>query len=142
MTTKEYLRQIERVNLIIEDKITEIESLRGIAIRLNCNSETERVQTSGVKDRIGDIVSDIVDKEEELKAVMSEHIKRKTIIVKQIESITNNTYYKILNKRYIRFQGLQQIADEMGYSKRQIDRLHGKALLDFESLYGKNYVNL
>ena len=142
MTTKEYLRQIERVNLVIEDKITEIESLRGIASRLNGNPETERVQTSVVKDKIGDIVSEIVDKEEELKTVMSEHIKKKAIIVKQIEGISNNTFYKILTRKYIRFDTLSHIADEMGYSKRQIDRLHGKALLNFESIYGETYLDL
>lgn len=142
MTTKEYLRQVERLNLIIEDKMTEIESLRGIASRLSGNAENERVQTSLTKDKIGDIVSKIVDKEEELKVVMGEHIEKKSIIIKQIEGITNNTFYKILTKKYIRFQSLTQIADDMGYSKRQIDRLHGKALLDFESLYGAKYLKL
>lgn len=142
MTTKEYLRQVERLNLIIEDKMTEIETLRGIASRLSGNTENERVQTSLTKDKIGDIVSKIVDKEEELKVVMGEHIETKSIIIKQIEGITNNTFYKILTKKYIRFQSLTQIADDMGYSKRQIDRLHGKALLDFESQYGEKYLKL
>ena len=48
--------------------------------------------------------------------------------------------YQILFSRYIEKKTFEKIATEMEYSWRQIVRLHGKALQQFEKKYGEEYL--
>lgn len=138
MTTKEYLSQIGRLNRMIENKTAEIYQLRTIAYNATIQTnDSDRVQTSGDKDRLGNIVSEIVDTENEV----SEMIKRRSKIVGQIESITDTDYYDILAKRYILGKDIKYIAVERDKSLRHIGRVHDRALKCFERIYGQEYTN-
>lgn len=49
--------------------------------------------------------------------------------------------YNILFARYIEKKTFEVIATEMKYSWRQVVRLHGTALKQFEKKYGEGYLN-
>lgn len=50
--------------------------------------------------------------------------------------------YNILFARYIEKKTFEVIATEMNYSFRNITRLHGRALKEFEKKYGEQYIGL
>jgi hypothetical protein len=52
----------------------------------------------------------------------------------------DETLYTILFSRYVEKKTFEKIATETSYCYRQITRLHGKALREFEKKYGETYL--
>ena len=80
--------------------------------------------------------------EEKLDKLIDEFVDKKNLIISQIDKIENETYYEILFARYIEKKTFEKIADELTYSWRQVIRLHGRALQEFERVYGNMYLNI
>ena len=98
MTTQEYLWQIQRFERMITNKLDEIHKLRMILSGTSSiGNLTEKVQTSGNKDRIGSSVVKIVDMENEV----DELIDKRYEIVRQIESLPDTQMYDVLAQRYV-----------------------------------------
>lgn len=68
----------------------------------------------------------------ELKDQMEKRIKIRREITKKIEAMQDETEKTVLRLRYIHWMRWEQIADRMGYSIRNITKIHGKALAHFE----------
>ena len=139
MTTKEYLCQISRLDRMIQNKLAEISQLRELAMSVSAVKNEERVQTTPNFDKIGTAYCKIEEMEEKLDTLIDEFVDKKNLIISQIDKIENETYYEILFARYIEKKTFEKIADEMTYSWRQVIRLHGRALQEFEKKYGNTY---
>lgn len=140
MTTKEYLSQVSRINKMINNKLSEVYQIKTLACSISVAVGEERVQSSGSQDRLGNTVAKFVDLEKEVDVMIDELIEKRKILINQIDSLENEIYYELLTLKYIKGDKLDKIADDMGYSFRQITRIHGAALLDFEKKYGKTYL--
>ena len=68
----------------------------------------------------------------ELKDQMEKRIKIRREITEKIEAMQDETEKTVLRLRYIHWMRWEQIADRMGYSIRNITKIHGKALAHFE----------
>lgn len=139
MTTKEYLCQISRLDRMIQNKLAEISQLRELAMSISAVKNEERVQTTPNFDKIGTAYCKIEEMEEKLDKLIDEYVDKKNLIISQIDGIENEIYYEILFARYIEKKTFEKIADEMTYSWRQVIRLHGRALQEFEKKYGNTY---
>ena len=139
MDTKQYLQQISRLDRIINNKLAEISQLRELAMSVSAVKNEERVQTTPNFDKIGNAYCKIEEMEEKLDKLIDEFVDKKNLIISQIDKIENETYYEILFARYIEKKTFEKIADEMTYSWRQVIRLHGRALQEFEKKYGNTY---
>ena len=139
MDTKQYLNQISRLDRMIQNKLAEISQLRELAMSISAVKNEERVQTTPNFDKIGTAYCKIEEMEEKLDKLIDEYVDKKNLIISQIDGIENETYYEILFARYIEKKTFEKIADEMAYSWRQIIRLHGGALQEFEKKYGNTY---
>lgn len=143
MTTKEYLSQISRLNRVIENKIVEIKQLKELYYGVKGTTTIEdRVQTSPDLDKIGTAYAKIDEMERNLDEEIDSYIEKKNTIIKQIDSMEDETLYMILFARYIEKKTFEVIATELHYSFRQITRLHGKALKEFENKYGNEYIDI
>lgn len=136
MDTKKYLGQIERLEKMIQNKLSEINQLKVMACNVTIPTSNERVQTSSDKDKVGTIVSRIADLEKEVDSM----VEKRCMIVKQIESIEDTDIYDVLAKRYILKKDLKVIAVERGVSFRHMGRVHFDALKVFERKYGSQYL--
>lgn len=139
MDTKQYLQQISRLDRMINNKLAEISQLRELAMSVSAVKNEERVQTTPNFDKIGTAYCKIEEMEEKLDKLIDEYVDKKNLIISQIDKIENETYYEILFARYIEKKTFEKIADEMTYSWRQVIRLHGRALQEFEKKYGNTY---
>lgn len=139
METKQYLGQISRLDRMINNKLSEISQLRELSMSVSAVKNGERVQTSPNFDKIGTMYCKIEAMEEKLDKLIDEYVDKKNLIIQQIDSIENEVYYNILFAKYIEKKTFETIACEMAYSWRQIIRLHGRALQEFEKKYGKTY---
>lgn len=141
MTTKEYLGQISRLNRMINNKLTEIAQLKDMAASISAPQNGERVQTTPNFDKIGTKYAKIDEMERKIDGMVDELVDKKEKIIQQIDSMEDENTYNILFARYIEKKTFEVIATEMKYSWRQVVRLHGTALKQFEKKYGEGYLN-
>ena len=139
MDTKTYLQQISRLDRMINNKLSEISQLRELAMSVSAVKNEERVQNTPNFDKIGTAYCKIEEMEEKVDKLIDEYVDKKHLIISQIDGIENETYYEILFARYIEKKTFEKIADEMTYSFRNVTRLHGRALQEFEKKYGNLY---
>ena len=141
MDTKQYLRQISRLDKMIKNKIVELYQLKELYTSISAIKSDENVQTTPNFDKIGTAYAKICEKEQELDEITDLYIDKKSIIISQIDQMDDETHYEILFSRYVERKTFEKIADEMSYSWTQIIRLHGIALKEFEKLHGNEYMS-
>lgn len=132
MEAKEYLKQLESLNVKINNKKKELDELRQLAQSTGgFDYSAERVQTSPTSDILEKKVLKYVYLEQEINTEIDQFIDLKHKIINEIHTLTNNTYIKVLFMRYVEFKKLKEIANELGWSYQYIRELHGCALQDF-----------
>lgn len=132
MNTRQYLEQVKRLDSQIANKLKEIHNLRLMVGSIGSINDAEKVIASPTKDKIGAIVAKITDMEREVDFMVDKRWK----IVTEIESLKENESYDILARVYVLGQDFKAIAIEKKMSYRHFLRLHEKAILDFETIYG------
>lgn len=140
MKTKDYLSQVSRLNKMINNKLSEISQLRELSVSISAIGNDEKVQTSPNFDKIGTAIAKIDELEKNLDKMIDEYLVKRERIIAQIDTMEEESVYQILFSRYIEKKTFEKIATEMEYSWRQIVRLHGKALQQFEKKYGEEYL--
>lgn len=140
MTTKDYLNQVGRLNRMINNKLIEIAQFKELACSISAIQTGERVQTTPNYDKIGTAYAKIDEMERKLDKLIDTYVDKKNHIIGQIDGIEDEMLYNILFARYIERKTFEKIATELEYSWRQIIRLHGKALKQFENQYGREYL--
>lgn len=142
MDTKQYLSQIERLDKMIQNKLSEIYQLKTMACSVTVSNEKERVQTSSDKDRLGSTVAKIVDLEKETDMLVDRFIDKRSHIISQIDGLDNIDYYHVLSMRYVARNTFEEIAKKTNWSIRKVFSIHGEALKEFERLYGHEYIEI
>lgn len=146
MTTKEYLSQLKNIDNRIKDLLKEADKWFDIATSTgNTDLSAVKVQTSPNPDRIGDLVSKVVDYQERCKQLANEKIELKHKITEQISGINGiegELYYNLLYGYYVDRKDFNKLAVENGYSYRQIRNKYNKALEEFKKMYGTQYIDI
>lgn len=125
---------------MINNKLVEIQQLRELACSISAINMEDKVQNTPNFDKIGSKMAKIDELEENLDKTIDRYVLVKNKIVSQIDSMEDENTYNILFSRYIQKKSFERIAIEMEYSWRQIIRLHGKALKQFEEKFGEEYL--
>lgn len=128
MEVKVYLGLIKKYDKMIANKLSEYCQINSLAYSICVGGDTDRVQSSGNKDKVGNIVSKMVDIEAEIDVLAAE----RKVIVKQIESIDDADCYDVLAKKYILGMNNQEIAYEIHLCEEETSRLLKKAEKEFE----------
>lgn len=128
---KEYLRRYHAAELAEREIREEIDDLR-------MNKMFPALIQDGMPhgSSCGDLSAYVVQLEElmdNLKAQMEQQIRLRKEITQKIEEMPDETEKTVLRLRYIRWLQWEQIAERMGYSLRNITKIHGKALAHFET---------
>lgn len=138
MTTRQHLEQINKLNLMINNKLQEIYELRTIATRVTISTETERVKSSPTN-VLENSVAKIIDKQWEIERLVDELIDKRTEIIGQIDKIENQRFYSILTYKYVQCLTIKEIQSKMNLQERQVKNLCTDAILEFERLYGTEF---
>ena len=135
MDTKQYLQQIERLDKMIQNKLSEIYQLKTMACSVTISNDSERVQTSSDKDRLGSTVAKIVDLEKETDMLIDRFVDLKKEIMIIISMVKSERHREILSKKYLELKSIYEIAEELGITDRGCKKAHKKALDEFEKIY-------
>ena len=100
MDAREFLEQPKKIDLMIANKLVEIEQWKLIATSTTTHQENERVQTSGSKQKMADATDKFVDIEEEVKKCMNDLIEKKNDVISVIEQLKAKEY-DVVHKMYI-----------------------------------------
>lgn len=134
LDAKNYLRQVEKIDVRIQNKLIERQQWKNIAVGITASIGGERVQSSGSQQKMADAVEKCVDMEREIDALVDSLIETKKDVIATIERLESPTEYDILHKRYVQFIPLQEIADRYGREYTTITTTHGRALKNVQML--------
>lgn len=127
MTPKEYLSQYRTLDVEINSKLEQASQLRALAAKVS--PSTGFGSSGGISDRVGKTVAKIIDLENEINGDIDKLISLKSDMMRQINAIKNSAYRTILEEHYFRNKSFDEIGESINYSKSQICRMHGTALL-------------
>lgn len=140
MTIKEYLSQAYRIAQRINSKLEQIKNLRELATKATSTISETGVCDSGNKQRMESIIVKIVDLEREINCDIDILVDLKKDIMAIIKKVKNPEYQTLLELRYLCFKKWEQIAIDMGYTRRHLERMHINALklVNFQKLSSKD----
>ena len=147
MKAKDYLRQIEKLDAMINNKMVEREQWKDVAmsctatsasvvIHTNGNKELhnmEKVQASGSQSKMADAIIRYVDIEAEIDKIVDRLVDTKREIIKTIEQL-NATEYDVLHRRYIQGMTFDEIGAARRKSKSWATTVHGRALQNVQKI--------
>lgn len=134
---KEFLKQVEMLDLRIKNKLIEQQQWRDIALGITANMEGKRVQSSGSQSKMADAVIKCVDMEAEIDSLIDTLVDTKKAVIQTIENLDSATEYNLLHMRYIQYKSLQEIADHYGRDYSWVTTTHGRALKSVQEVLSK-----
>ena len=130
---KEHLNRAYFVKQKIHDKQSEIEELESLLGNKAVQLKKDKVLSSNIGGAEPNIIAKMVD----LKNEVEELYKQYDLLIKEnkevIESITDPIYRSIIYRRFCGYKRFWDIAQELGYSERQVYRKYKEALVWIEN---------
>lgn len=137
--TREEFCSIPLTELRIRILKQSIASLRSLATSLSAPLGGDRVQSSGVSDRVGRIVADIADAEAEMEKEIRRLAQLRLEAIQLVEGLPDPDQ-SVMRLRYIVGAQWETIADEIGYTERNCYLIHNRAMRKlFNDYGGKDY---
>lgn len=140
MDAKSFLRQTEKLDAQIQNKMIERQQWRDMALGITANMSGDRVQSSGSQSKMADAIDRCVDMEAEIDSLVDKLIDTKREVIATIEQLDSPTEYNVLHMRYIQYKGLQEIADKYGKDYGWVTTCHGRALKSVQAILDAKFV--
>lgn len=128
MTAKEYLSQAHRLDQRIDAKIAQVASLNDLATKCTATLTGMPRNPNHGGSTMADAVCKIIDLQEEINRDIDHLVDLKREIVAVIKSVEDTEYQILLEKRYLCFHTWEQIAVDMHYSGKWVQKMHDRAL--------------
>lgn len=141
MTAKEYLSQAYYLDREINIALAKSQKMRESLYGRGVSSDGVNVK-SGASDVFAETIEKVIAYEEKANKLINALVDKKLEIETVISKLKSPTEREVLERRYLLYQPFESkydqstgeyikgIAEMMGYSERQIYRIHGYALLN------------
>lgn len=134
MKAQEELSKILLDNAKIDSKLEELAHLKALATKVTATMDVEVVSRTRNVDTMADTVEKIIAMQDEINGLIDSYADRKAYFSKIIDSLTSPMQIRVLYGHYYCGKSFQQIADEVGYSRRNVCYIHGDALRAVEKI--------
>ena len=124
---------MKKLDILIANKLIEIEQWKAIASGTTANSEGERVQSSGSQQKMADAVAKYIDIQSELDADIDRFIDTKMDVIRTIE-LLDSIEYDLLHMVYVQFLTLDDVAAKYDKSYSWATSTHGMALKQVQKI--------
>lgn len=126
---KDYLNQVRNADKMIDLKQKRLDELNAQKTAIGSQDfSRERVKSSPSGDTLSSLIDKIVDLQKEINADIDRFIDIKALIMRKIDLLKDPDEQTVLYDRYFQYKNMTMIAEEYGFSKRTVQRLHRKAL--------------
>ena len=130
---KDFLKQLKKLDRLIENKLAEIMQWKSIAMGTTAQMGGERVQFSGSQQKMADSIERYIDIEHEIKECIDELYRTKKDVIGVIEQL-KATEYDVLHKIYVQYLTFDEVAALYGKSKSWSTTVHGRALKNVQRI--------
>lgn len=134
MTAKKYLNQAYHLDQRIDAKIAQVTSLNELATKCTATLTGMPRNSNRGGTAMEDAVCKIIDLQEDINRDINRLVKLKRDIAEVINAVDNSEYQILLEKRYLCFHTWEQIAVDMHYSGKWIQKLHNRSLGAVENI--------
>ena len=133
MRAVDFLEQISKIDIMVSNKLEEIEMWKTLAMSTTAPINGDRVQSSGSQQKMADATLQYLTIESDLKADIEKLKKARRDIIEVIEQLPVKQY-DILHKIYIQGLTFRQISEISGKSKGSIDSTKKKAIRNVQAI--------
>lgn len=135
MNVEQWLLQVKKMDQLIDAKLAERDRLNALATDITSKpmDGMPHTNTGLVSQKMQNAVIDLVMLADELNKLIDRYVDYKQDVVKTLEQLPDREY-GVLHRYYIRYMTVEQIAEDMGYSVRQILRIKKKSLKFLEDV--------
>lgn len=134
MTAREYLSQAHRLDQRIDAKIAQVASLNELATKCTATLSGMPHNPNRGGSSMADTVCKIIDLQHEINQDIDTLVDLKRDLVEVIKAVDDTEFQALLEKRYLCFHTWEQIAVDMHYSGKWVQRLHERALAVVEEI--------
>ena len=129
-----FLKQYEMDFVKIECKLAERQQWHDLALSITAQMGSERVQSSGAKDKMANAKTKCIEVENEIDTQVDRLRASHKEVTSVLDLMDNPTEYKLLHQRYIQFKQLKNIADNFGANYDWATTTHGRALKSLQKI--------
>lgn len=134
MTAREYVKQLERIDILIASKAAEKARWEALALDTGARQSGDRVQGSGNQQKMAGAVESAVDIDAEIASLQAQRHK----ITRTLEKLQVDEFW-MLNAVYGKHVSIGQAAWERGKSYSWGRTLHNRAMENLEKVLN-NYI--
>lgn len=134
MTIKSYLRQVEILDCMIQNKLSDIAHLKHIATSITTIPKEVNIQVSSEKDRLGNAVAELADLENETDFLVDRFVDLKKEVYQKISMLKSPKHKYILIQKYIKYKSIYAIAEELKMTDRGCKKAHKRALEELDKI--------
>ena len=128
MTSKEFLDQGYRIDVMINAKVDQVAQLRSLLTKLNVGLSDMPKNPNRGGSRVEDTIVKIVSLEEEINNDIDRLIGIKDKITKAIDAVPDKQERMLLTLRYLSYMTWEEIALELNCTVRYVHVIHSRAL--------------
>ena len=125
---KNYLSKAYQVELRIDDRVAMIQSLRDLAVKAGPTASDMPGSPNRNIRRMEDIIVKITDQENELRDEIDRLLDLRKSIHDLIAQVDVPEQQVVLEQRYLRYLGWDEISGNIGVCRRQVHRIHDAGL--------------
>ena len=127
-SVKNYLSKAYQVELRIDDRVAMIQSLRDLAVKAGPTASDMPGSPNRNIRRMEDIIVKITDQENELRDEIDRLLDLRKSIHDLIAQVDVPEQQVVLEQRYLRYLGWDEISGNIGVCRRQVYRIHDAGL--------------
>ena len=135
MNVQNWLGQVKKMDQLIDAKLAERDRLNALATDISAKpfDGMPYTNTGTVSQKMQNAVINLVMLANEINKLIDQYVDYKEQVVKVLEKLPDKEY-GVLHRYYIRYMTIEQIAEDMGYSVRQVLRIKKKSLKNLENV--------
>ena len=135
MNVQEWLEQVKKLDELINAKLAERQRLIEIATDISAKpiDGMPHSNTGVVSQKMQNAVINLIELEHQIDKLIDKYVDHKQEVVKVLEKLPVKEY-AVMHRYYIRYMTLEQVAEDMGYSVRQVLRIKKNSLQNLENV--------
>jgi DNA-directed RNA polymerase specialized sigma subunit len=134
MKAKEYLSQAIWLDRKINNKLEQKERLESLTQKVTVDITQEKVSCPKTTSPMENAIVKLIDLSHEINEDIDRLVDLKKEISETISKVEDNIYQLILEMRYINGKSWDDVSRCMGYDRRWVLRLHGRALKEIDKI--------
>jgi DNA-directed RNA polymerase specialized sigma subunit len=132
----EFLQQVGKYEVIIHNKLIEVQQWKALAESTTSVLTPDKVQSSGSKQKMAEAIERAMEIEQEIVTCIDKLYEAKKEVLSKIEQL-EPVDYDVLHKIYVQFMTFKDVADSYEKSYSWACKQHTKAVENLEAILFK-----